>query len=118
MILRTPLPKLHNSCKISPNRDIRRSVVRTRSLFRATRGLLPSRGERELRCWNFSRSCTFVRPSDLSLLVQKTESTDQFRETVMLENIVSGGRLLGFNIGDWMLLVGGCLVSGLLTFLT
>jgi hypothetical protein len=35
----------------------------------------------------------------------------------MLENLLSGGRLLGFNIGDWMLLMSGCLVSGLLAFL-
>ena len=34
----------------------------------------------------------------------------------MYENAESG-RLFGFTLGDWMLLVGGCLVSGLLTFL-
>ena len=27
------------------------------------------------------------------------------------------GRLFGFDFGDWMLLMGGCLVSGLLAFL-
>jgi hypothetical protein len=36
----------------------------------------------------------------------------------MFESIVSGGRLLGFNVGDWMLLMGGCLVAAFLTFLT
>jgi hypothetical protein len=36
----------------------------------------------------------------------------------MFEYIVSNGRLLGFNVGDWMLLMGGCLVAALLTFLT
>jgi hypothetical protein len=35
----------------------------------------------------------------------------------MFESLVSG-RLLGFDLGDWMLLMGGCLVSGLLAFLT
>ena len=27
------------------------------------------------------------------------------------------GRLFGFTLGDWMLLVGGCFVSGLLALL-
>jgi hypothetical protein len=27
------------------------------------------------------------------------------------------GRLLGFSLGDWMLLLSGCLVSGLLALL-
>ena len=36
----------------------------------------------------------------------------------MFDKIVGGGRLLGFDVGDWMLLMGGCLVSGLLPFLT
>jgi len=36
----------------------------------------------------------------------------------MVGYIVSNGRLLGFDVGDWMLLMGGCLVSGLLAFLT
>jgi hypothetical protein len=36
--------------------------------------------------------------------------------TVMFHSLVSG-RLLGFNLGDWMLLIGGCLVSGILAFL-
>ena len=36
---------------------------------------------------------------------------------VRFEYIVSNGRLLGFDVGDWMLLMGGCLVSGLLAFL-
>jgi hypothetical protein len=31
----------------------------------------------------------------------------------MIENVMSG-RLLGFNLGDWVLLVGGCLVSGVM----
>jgi hypothetical protein len=26
------------------------------------------------------------------------------------------GRLLGFNLGDWTLLIGGCLFSGMLAF--
>ena len=30
---------------------------------------------------------------------------------------VMNGRLLGFNLGDWMLLTGGCLISGMLAFL-
>ena len=34
----------------------------------------------------------------------------------MYENAKSG-RLFGFTPGDWTLLIGGCLVSGLLTFL-
>jgi len=36
----------------------------------------------------------------------------------MFEYIVSNGRPLGFDVGDWMLLMSGCLVSGLLAFLT
>jgi hypothetical protein len=39
------------------------------------------------------------------------------RVIVMFENHLSGGRLLGFNVGDWMLLMSGCLVSGFLAFL-
>ena len=35
----------------------------------------------------------------------------------MFENLVSGGRLLAFNVGDWILLMSGCLVSGFLAFL-
>jgi hypothetical protein len=31
----------------------------------------------------------------------------------MIESMASG-RLLGFNLGDWMLLIGGCLVSGMI----
>jgi len=34
----------------------------------------------------------------------------------MFESVVRG-RLLGFNFGDWMLLIGGCSVSGMLAFL-
>jgi hypothetical protein len=34
----------------------------------------------------------------------------------MFEGVVSG-RLFGFNLGDWTLLIGGCLVSGMLAFL-
>jgi hypothetical protein len=34
----------------------------------------------------------------------------------MFESLVSG-RLLGFDLGDWTLLMGGCFVSGLLAFL-
>jgi len=34
----------------------------------------------------------------------------------MFEHVVSG-RLLGFDIGDWTLLVCGCLLSGMLAFL-
>jgi hypothetical protein len=34
----------------------------------------------------------------------------------MYGNLVTG-RLLGFDLGDWMLLMGGCVVSGLLAFL-
>ena len=36
----------------------------------------------------------------------------------MFEYIVTNGRLLGFNVGDWMLLMIGCLIAALLTFLT
>ena len=43
-------------------------------------------------------------------------SNDRLRVTVMFDSVVSG-RLLGFNLGDWMLLIGGCLVSGMLAFL-
>ena len=35
----------------------------------------------------------------------------------MFEYIVSNGPLLGFNVGDWMLLMSGCLVAAFLTFL-
>ena len=34
----------------------------------------------------------------------------------MYGNLVTG-RLPGFDLGDWMLLMGGCVVSGLLAFL-
>ena len=34
----------------------------------------------------------------------------------MYGNLVTG-RLLAFDLGDWMLLMGGCVVSGLLAFL-
>lgn len=34
----------------------------------------------------------------------------------MFEHVVSG-RLFGFNLGDWMLLIAGCLISGMLAFL-
>ena len=34
----------------------------------------------------------------------------------MFEHVVSG-RLFGFNLGDGMLLIAGCLVSGILAFL-
>jgi hypothetical protein len=34
----------------------------------------------------------------------------------MSESVLSG-RLLGFNLGDWTLLMGGCLASGLIAFL-
>jgi hypothetical protein len=34
----------------------------------------------------------------------------------MYGNLVTG-RLLGFDLGDWMLLMSGCLASGLLAFL-
>ena len=35
----------------------------------------------------------------------------------MFAYIVSNSRLLGFNVGDWTLLMSGCLVATLLTFL-
>jgi hypothetical protein len=34
----------------------------------------------------------------------------------MFDSVVSG-RVLGFNLGDWTLLIGGCLVSGMLALL-
>jgi hypothetical protein len=43
-------------------------------------------------------------------------SNDRLRVTEMFEGVVSG-RLFGFNLGDWTLLIGGCLVSGMLAFL-
>ena len=42
--------------------------------------------------------------------------TGEEKETVMSEYIVSNGRLLGFDVGDWVLLMSGCLVAALLTF--
>ena len=39
-----------------------------------------------------------------------------FRAAVMYGNLVTG-RLLGFDLGDWVLLMSGCLASGLLAFL-
>jgi hypothetical protein len=35
----------------------------------------------------------------------------------MIARITADGRLLGFNIGDWSMLFGGCMLAGLLAFL-
>jgi hypothetical protein len=35
----------------------------------------------------------------------------------MFVRVAAGNRLLGFDAGDWILLVGGWVVGGLLTFL-
>jgi hypothetical protein len=33
----------------------------------------------------------------------------------MFARLTANGRLFGFDIGDWFLLVGGCMTAGLLT---
>jgi hypothetical protein len=37
-------------------------------------------------------------------------------EAIMFARMTADGRLLGFNIGDWSMLVGGCMLAGLLAF--
>jgi hypothetical protein len=35
----------------------------------------------------------------------------------MIARMTAEGRVLGFNAGDWLLLIGGSALAGLLTFL-
>jgi hypothetical protein len=38
-------------------------------------------------------------------------------EAIMFTRMTADGRLLGFDIGDWSMLFGGCMLAGLLAFL-
>jgi hypothetical protein len=52
-----------------------------------------------------------------NLLRIVTRRTWESFEGIMIARMTAEGRILGFNAGDWLLLLGGSALAGLLTFL-
>ena len=49
--------------------------------------------------------------------MRATAENKKQEEAIMFARMTADGRLLGFDIGDWSMLFGGCILAGLLAFL-